>query len=45
VISTNHSFYDYDFIAKHSNLIVDIRNAMKGISGFAREKIVKIHND
>ncbi len=41
VISTDHSSYDYGLIAKHSRLIVDTRNAMKGISGFVREKIVK----
>jgi len=41
VISTDHSSYDYDLIAKHSRLIVDTRNAMKGISGSARRKIIK----
>jgi len=41
VISTNHSSYDYDFIAKHSRLIVDTRNAMKRISGSAKRKIIK----
>ncbi len=41
VISTNHSAYDYDFIAKHSRLVVDTRNAMKGISGFTTGKIIK----
>lgn len=33
VISTDHSSYDYDFIARHSRLIVDTRNAMKRVSG------------
>lgn len=28
VILTNHSAYDYDFIAKHARLIVDTRNAI-----------------
>jgi UDP-N-acetyl-D-glucosamine dehydrogenase len=41
VISTDHSSYDYGFIAKHSRLVVDTRNTMKGVSGFARGKIVK----
>jgi UDP-N-acetyl-D-glucosamine dehydrogenase len=41
VISTDHSSYDYNFIAKNSRLVVDIRNAMKGVSGFAKEKIIK----
>jgi UDP-N-acetyl-D-glucosamine dehydrogenase len=40
LIATDHSAYDYDFIVKHALLIVDTRNAAKGvISG--REKIVK----
>lgn len=41
VISTDHSSYDYDLIAKHSRLIVDTRNAMKDVSGSARGKIIK----
>ncbi len=41
VISTNHSSYDYDFIAKHSRLIVDTRNVMKGVSGSTKGKITK----
>jgi hypothetical protein len=30
-----------DFIAKHSRLVVDTRNAMKEISGFTTGKIIK----
>jgi UDP-N-acetyl-D-glucosamine dehydrogenase len=41
VISTDHSSYDYGFIAKHSRLIVDTRNAMKEVYGFAKGKIIK----
>ena len=41
VISTDHSSYDYSFIAKQSRLVVDTRNAMKGISGSARGNIIK----
>ncbi len=41
VISTDHSSYDYNFIAKNSRLIVDTRNATKGVSGFAKWKIIK----
>jgi UDP-N-acetyl-D-glucosamine dehydrogenase len=41
VISTDHSSYDYGFIAKNSRLVVDTRNAMKGVSGFAKGKIIK----
>jgi UDP-N-acetyl-D-glucosamine dehydrogenase len=32
VISTDHSCYDYQFIAAHASLVVDTRNAMKGVS-------------
>lgn len=41
VIATDHSSYDYNFIAKHSKLIVDTRNAMKRVCGSKRRKIVK----
>jgi UDP-N-acetyl-D-glucosamine dehydrogenase len=41
VISTDHSSYDYNFIAQHSRLIVDTRNAMKGVSGSGSKDIVK----
>jgi len=39
VIVTDHSDYDYAEIVKHSNLVIDTRNATKGIKG-ATEKIV-----
>ncbi|MFC2168526.1 nucleotide sugar dehydrogenase [Acidobacteriota bacterium] len=29
IIATDHSDYDFDWIAKHSNLVVDTRNAVK----------------
>ena len=32
LISTDHTDYDYKFIAKHAKLIVDTRNAMKNVS-------------
>ncbi len=32
VISTDHSCYDYRFIAECASLVVDTRNAMKGVS-------------
>jgi UDP-N-acetyl-D-glucosamine dehydrogenase len=41
VVSTDHSSYDYAFIARHSRLIVDTRNAMKGVSGSIKGKIIK----
>lgn len=31
VISTNHSAYDYNFVVRHSRLVVDTRNATAGI--------------
>ena len=33
LIATNHSAYDYNFIAEHAKLIVDSRNAMKNYQG------------
>ena len=40
VISTNHSSYDYDFIVKHANLVVDTRNATKDLRKKYNSKIV-----
>ncbi len=40
LISTDHSCYDYDFIVKHSNLVVDSRNACANVK-VGRNKIVK----
>lgn len=40
LIATDHSAYDYDFVVKHSRLVVDTRNATKKVSA-GREKIVK----
>ncbi len=31
IIVTDHSSYDYDWIVNHSNLVIDTRNATKGI--------------
>jgi UDP-N-acetyl-D-glucosamine dehydrogenase len=39
VIVTDHSDYDFAEIVKHSDLVIDTRNATKGIEG-ATEKIV-----
>jgi UDP-N-acetyl-D-glucosamine dehydrogenase len=36
VIVTNHSSFQYDWIAQHSHLIVDTRNTMSGQQGKAR---------
>ena len=38
LVSTDHSSYDHAFIAKHSALVVDTRNAMKNIG---KGKVVK----
>lgn len=40
LLSTNHDDYDYDFIQKHANLIVDTRNAFKQ-KGILNGKIFK----
>jgi len=40
LIATDHSAYDYDFIVRHASLVVDTRNATKGVRE-GREKIVK----
>jgi UDP-N-acetyl-D-mannosaminuronate dehydrogenase len=40
VIATNHSAYDYDFIVKHSKLVIDTRNATKKVME-GRERIRK----
>ncbi len=40
LIATDHSAYDYDFIVKHSKLVVDTRNATKNVRE-GREKIRK----
>jgi len=40
LIATDHTAYDFDFIVKHAQLVVDSRNATKGVTS-GREKIVK----
>lgn len=40
LISTNHSTYDYEWIVRHANLVVDTRNATAGVKR-GRRKIVK----
>lgn len=40
VIVTDHSTYDFDWIVRHSKLVVDTRNATKNVK-VGREKIVK----
>ncbi len=40
LISTDHSAYDWDFIVKHAQLVVDTRNATKNVLEH-RDKIVK----
>src|SRR5215472_2318424 len=39
VVVTDHSSYDYEMIARHSTLIIDTRNATKGLREY-RDKIV-----
>ncbi len=40
LIATDHSAYDYERLVRHSQLVVDTRNATKHVAG-GREKIVK----
>ncbi len=40
LIATDHSAYDYDFIVRHSRLVIDTRNATKNVTG-GREKTRK----
>ena len=40
VICTDHSSYDYDWIVRHSNLVIDTRNATAKVK-VGRKKIVK----
>jgi UDP-N-acetyl-D-glucosamine dehydrogenase len=40
LIATDHSAYDYDFIVRHSTLVVDTRNATRAVRT-GREKIRK----
>jgi len=40
LIATDHSAYDYDFIVRHSRLVLDTRNATKNVTE-GREKIRK----
>ena len=40
LIATDHSAYDWDFVVRHSKLVIDTRNATKGVTA-GREKIVR----
>lgn len=40
LIATDHSAYDYDWIVAHSRLVVDTRNATRGIKA-GRERVVR----
>jgi UDP-N-acetyl-D-glucosamine dehydrogenase len=40
LIATDHSAYDYDFIVRHSRLVIDTRNATRNVTT-GREKIRK----
>ena len=40
LIATAHTRYDYDFIVKHAQLVIDTRNATRNVSE-GRDKIVK----
>ncbi|MBA4190746.1 MAG: nucleotide sugar dehydrogenase [Planctomycetaceae bacterium] len=40
LIATDHTAFDYDFIVKHSPLVIDTRNATKAVTA-GREKVVR----
>jgi UDP-N-acetyl-D-glucosamine dehydrogenase len=40
LIATDHSWYDWSWVAQHAPLIVDTRNAMKGVAA-PKAKIVR----
>jgi UDP-N-acetyl-D-glucosamine dehydrogenase len=40
VIVTNHSSYDYDFIVKHSKMVIDTRNATNNVKA-GKSKVIK----
>jgi UDP-N-acetyl-D-glucosamine dehydrogenase len=40
LIATDHSAYDYDWMVRHSQLVVDTRNATQNVTE-GRDKIVK----
>lgn len=40
LIAIDHTTYDYEFVVRHSRLVVDPRNATKGVTS-GREKIVR----
>jgi UDP-N-acetyl-D-glucosamine dehydrogenase len=33
LIVTDHSAVDYEFVVKHSRLVIDTRNATRGVNG------------
>ena len=39
LIATDHSVFDYEFVVRHSRLVVDTRNATRNVRE-GREKIV-----
>ncbi|CEO87776.1 UDP-N-acetyl-D-mannosaminuronate dehydrogenase (framgment 2) [Syntrophaceticus schinkii] len=41
LIATDHSDFDYDWIVENSKIVVDTRNATRGVKNH-RDKIVKI---
>jgi UDP-N-acetyl-D-glucosamine dehydrogenase len=41
VIHTDHSVFDYEFILRYAPLVVDTRNATKGVRN-GREKIIRL---
>lgn len=42
IITTDHDKYDFEFIARHAKMIVDTRNAMKGMDSELLKKVVRL---
>jgi UDP-N-acetyl-D-glucosamine dehydrogenase len=41
VVVTDHSAYDWDFIVTHAPLVVDTRNATRGVRAHHQDRIVR----
>ena len=41
LIATDHSAFDYEFILSHAGLVVDTRNATRGLPKAMRSRVVR----
>lgn len=42
LISTDHSDYDYDWIVRHTRLVIDAHNATSAVRGAAKKSCLSI---